>query len=132
MAESTEATSSSSPPSAGVNADACDETAATSRVTEQNGSTHLLLNSLDKLFELTLSGYAKKEDSHELLEKVITELVNIRQTFVKLDETDQKAFADGIGGRPEFMASLVPFMVQVYEGEYMIDASQLYEKRACN
>ena len=76
-----------------------------------------LLDSLDSLFQLTASGYTKKEDSHEFLEKVIMELVNIRQTFVKLDITDRTECANDIGDRPQFMTSLVQFMIQVYKGE---------------
>ena len=79
----------------------------------------VLLSSLDRLFELTASGYAiKKEDSNEFLEKVFTELVVVRQTVIELDKTDQIKCADDIGDRPQFIASLVPFMAQVYKGEY--------------
>ena len=76
----------------------------------------ILFNSLEKLFKLTASGYAKKGDSNGFLESIFSALADMRSTFMKLDKPNQIKCAEQIGDRPEFMAVLIPFMSQVYRG----------------
>ena len=78
----------------------------------------VLFNSLEELFKLTASGYAKTEGSDEVLEKVFDMLVDMRRTLVDLAKPDQIKCAEEIGDMPKFMSVLVPFMAQVYKGEH--------------
>ena len=71
---------------------------------------------IDKLFQLTSSGYTKREGSNELLEEVFELLVDIRDGLMKLTKSEQEKVAEEVGERPEFISLLVPFMVQVYKG----------------
>lgn len=101
-----------------VGAEDVENTVESSEVTETESDLKAsLLNSFEALFQLTASGYAKKDGSDEFLENIFTVLSDVQSTFVKLDKPVQISCAEQIGDRPEFMAVLIPFMSQVYKSK---------------
>lgn len=84
----------------------------------ENSSGTTILSLLDEVCELTKNGYKKCEEAQNLLENVFTKLGEIRDIFLKLEETSRPKIVDEVAERPQLFHTLVTFMAQVYKGMY--------------